>query len=146
MSKYQSDLLAIKLAKGDVNQLTSIKDLMTRPEIKNIYESLLASRNNLESLRLLYTNEHPKVLKALETISSYETQLVNIITQNIEKKTFELTNVKNSIDINQNALETATKELRELEEKESGMLKFSRELYCSIKLYETFLQRVKNLV
>ena len=144
VSKYQSDLLAIKLAKGDVNQLTSIKDLMTRPEIKNIYESLLASRNNLESLRLLYTNEHPKVLKALETISSYETQLVNIITQNIEKKTFELTNVKNSIDINQNALETATKELRELEEKESGMLKFSREVNSSRKLYETFLQRVKE--
>ena len=144
VSKYQSDLLAIKLAKGDVNQLTSIKDLMTRPEIKNIYESLLASRNNLESLRLLYTNEHPKVLKALETISSYETQLVNIITQNIEKKTLELTNVKNSIDINQNALETATKELRELEEKESGMLKFSREVNSSRKLYETFLQRVKE--
>ena len=144
VSKYQSDLLAIKLAKGDVNQLTSIKDLMTRPEIKNIYESLLASRNNLESLRLLYTNEHPKVLKALETISSYETQLVNIITQNIEKKTFELTNVKNSIDINQNALETATKELRQLEEKESGMLKFSREVNSSRKLYETFLQRVKE--
>ena len=144
VSKYQSDLLAIKLAKGDVNQLTSIKDLMTRPEIKNIYESLLGSKNNLEALRLIYTNEHPKVIKALETISSYEVQLVNIINQNIEKKTFELTNLKNSIDINQNALETATKELRELEEKESGMLKYSREVNSSRKLYETFLQRVKE--
>ena len=144
VSKYQSDLLAIKLAKGDVNQLTSIKDLMTRPEIKNIYESLLGSKNNLEALRLIYTNEHPKVIKALETISSYEVQLVNIINQNIEKKTFELTNLKNSIDINQNALEIATKELRELEEKESGMLKYSREVNSSRKLYETFLQRVKE--
>ena len=144
ITQYQADLLAIKLAKGDVNQLTSIQDLMIRPEIKNIYDSLLGSRNNLESLRLIYTDQHPKVKKAIDTIQSYERQLVQIIDQNIEKKTFELTNLKNSIDINKNSISRATKELRELEEKESGMLKFSREVASSRKLYETFLQRVKE--
>ena len=144
ISQYEGDLLAIKMSKGDVNQLTSIKDLMIRPEIKNIYDSLLASRNNLESLRLIYTDQHPKVKKAIDTIQSYERQLVQIIDQNIEKKTFELTNLKNSIDINKNSISRATKELRELEEKESGMLKFSREVASSRKLYETFLQRVKE--
>ena len=144
ISQYQSDLLAIKLAKGDVNQLTSIQDLMTRPEIKNIYDSLLGSRNNLESLRLIYTDQHPKIKKAIDTIRSYETQLIQIINRNIEKKTFELTNLKNSIDINKNAISRATKELRNLEEKESGMLKFSREVESSRKLYGTFLQRVKE--
>src|SRR6056300_1636604 len=113
ISQYQSDLLAIKLAKGDVNQLTSIQDLMTRPEIKNIYDSLLGSRNNLESLRLIYTDQHPKIKKAIDTIQSYETQLIQIINRNIE-------------------------------EKESGMLKFSREVESSRKLYGTFLQRVKE--
>jgi succinoglycan biosynthesis transport protein ExoP len=88
ISQYQSDLLAIKLAKGDVNQLTSIQDLMTRPEIKNIYDSLLGSRNNLESLRLIYTDQHPKIKKAIDTIQSYETQLNQKINRNIEKKTF----------------------------------------------------------
>ena len=144
ISQYEGDLLAIKMSKGDVNQLTSIKDLMIRPEIKNIYDSLLASRNNLESLRLIYTDQHPKVKKAIDTIQSYERQLVQIIDQNIEKKTFELTNLKNSIDINKNSISRATKELRELEDKESGMLKFSREVASSRKLYETFLQRVKE--
>src|SRR6056300_352198 len=144
ISQYQSDLLAIKLAKGDVNQLTSIQDLMTRPEIKNIYDSFLGSRNNLESLRLIYTDQHQKIKKAIDTIQSYETQLIQIINRNIEKKTFELTNLKNSIDINKNAISRATKELRNLEEKESGMLKFSREVESSRKLYGTFLQRVKE--
>jgi len=144
ISQYQSDLLAIKLAKGDVNQLTSIQDLMTRPEIKNIYDSLLGSRNNLESLRLIYTDQHPKIKKAIDTIQSYEKQLIQIINRNIEKKTFELTNLKNSIDIKKNAISRATKELRNLEEKESGMLKFSREVESSRKLYGTFLQRVKE--
>ena len=144
INQYESDLLAVRLARGDVNQLTSITDLMNRSEIKNIYESLLSSRNNLESLRLLYTEEHPKVSKALETIKSYENQLVNIINKNIEKKTFELTNLKNSIDINEKNLQKATKELRNLEDKESGMLQFVREVESSRKLYETFLQRVKE--
>src|SRR6056300_134126 len=144
VNQYQSDLLAVKLAKGDVNQLTSIQDLMIRPDIKNIYESLMGSKNNLESLRLIYTSEHPKVKKALQTIISYETQLVKIINDNIDKKTFELTNLKNSIDINKKSLNKATKELRNLEEKESGMLKFSREVESSRKLYGTFLQRVKE--
>ena len=144
ISQYEGDLLAIKMSKGDVNQLTSIKDLMIRPEIKNIYDSLLASKNNLESLRLIYTDQHPKVKKAIDTIQSYERQLVQIINQNIEKKTFELTNLKNSIDINKNSISRATKELRDLEDKESGMLKFSREVASSRKLYETFLQRVKE--
>ena len=117
---------------------------MNRSEIKNIYDSLSGSKNNLESLRLLYTDEHPKVKKALETIKSYEDQLVSIINENIEKKTFELTNLKNSIDINKNSIVIATKELRELEEKESGMLQFSRQVESSRKLYETFLQRVKE--
>lgn len=144
ISLIQSDLLSIKLAKGDINQLTSIKELMLRPEIKDIYDSLRGSKNNLESLRLIYTDQHPKVSKALDTIQSYEIQLKNIIQENIEKKTFELTNLKNSIDINQNDLTKATKELRELEDKESGMMKFSREVESSRKLYETFLQRVKE--
>jgi len=144
ISLIQSDLLSIKLAKGDVNQLTSIKELMLRPEIKDIYDSLRGSKNNLESLRLIYTDQHPKVSKALDTIQSYEIQLKNIIQENIEKKTFELTNLKNSIDVNQNDLTKATKELRELEDKESGMMKYSREVESSRKLYETFLQRVKE--
>ena len=35
-------------------------------------------------------------------------------------------------------------ELREIEEKEAGMLNFSREVESSRKLYETFLQRQKE--
>ena len=33
---------------------------------------------------------------------------------------------------------------REIEEKEAGMMNFSREVETSRKLYETFLQRVKE--
>ena len=41
-------------------------------------------------------------------------------------------------------MDKVTDELREVEEKEAGMLKFSREVESSRKLYESFLQRVKE--
>ena len=48
------------------------------------------------------------------------------------------------IEINKNDLENAKNNLREIEEKEAGMMNFSREVESSRKLYETFLQRVKE--
>ena len=40
-------------------------------------------------------------------------------------------------------MDKVTSELRDIEEKESGMLKFTRELESSKNLYQSFLQRVK---
>ena len=41
-------------------------------------------------------------------------------------------------------MDKVTSELRDIEEKESGMLKFTRELESSKNLYQSFLQRVKE--
>ena len=41
-------------------------------------------------------------------------------------------------------MQKVTNELRTIEEKESGMLQLSREVESSRKLYESFLQRVKE--
>ena len=50
----------------------------------------------------------------------------------------------NFIILSEDDLQKATDELRIIEEKEAGMLKFSREVDSSRKLYESFLQRVKE--
>ena len=60
------------------------------------------------------------------------------------KKLLNLSNINNFIKLSEEELQKVTDELRVLEEKESGMLKFTRELESSKKLYETFLQRVKE--
>ena len=55
-----------------------------------------------------------------------------------------MSNLKNFINLSKQDLENAKNKLREIEEKEAGMLNFSREVESSRKLYETFLQRVKE--
>ena len=142
--EQQNDLLAIKIAEGDVDALLAIEDLNTRDEISNIKNSLSANDSSIESLLLIYTEKHPKVAQAYDQKSSLENQLKKILNETIEKKAFELSNLKNFLNLSNQELDKAKKELREIEEKEAGMMKFVREVESSRKLYETFLQRVKE--
>ena len=142
--QQQNDLLSVKIAEGDADALLAIEDLRSRAEISNIKNTLNANESSIESLRLIYTDEHPKIIQAQEQNKSLKNQLNNILDENIQQKVFELSNLNNFIRSSDEELQKVTDQLRILEDKESGMLKYSRELESSRKLYETFLQRVKE--
>ena len=144
IQKHENDLISVKAANGDVDILLAIKDLNERKEINNIKNNLTANENNIQSLLLIYTPVHPKVSQAYELNVSLENQLKKILDEVIQKKVFELSNLKNFIALSNADLENAKQELMIIEEKEAGMLNFSREVDSSRKLYETFLQRVKE--
>jgi|TARA_B100001093_G_scaffold506175_1_gene564679 capsular exopolysaccharide synthesis family protein len=142
--KQQNDLLSIKVADGDIDALLAIDDLRSREEISNIKNTLNANQSNMESLSLIYTEKHPKIIQAKDQNLNLKSQLSEILDENIQQKAFELSNISNFIKLSEEELQKVTDELRVLEEKESGMLKYTRELESSRKLYETFLQRVKE--
>ena len=142
--EQQNDLLSIKVADGDVDALLAIKDLRSREEISNIKASLNANESNIQSLSLIYTEKHPKIIQANDLNDNLKGQLKNILDENIQQKAYELSNLDNFIKLSEEELQKATDELRTIEEKEAGMLKFSREVDSSRKLYESFLQRVKE--
>jgi len=142
--EQQNDLLSIKVADGDVDALLAIKDLRSRDEISNIKASLTANESNIQSLSLIYTDQHPKIIQANDLNDNLKLQLKDILDENIQQKAFELSNLNNFIKLSEEELQKATDELRVIEEKEAGMLKFSREVESSRKLYESFLQRVKE--
>ena len=144
IQRHENDLNSVKTANGDTDILLAIKDLNERKEISNIEKNLSGNENNIQSLLLIYTPKHPKVIQAYELQESLEHQLQHILEEVIERKVFELSNLKNFIDLSKEDLENAKNELREIEEKEAGMLNFSREVESSRKLYETFLQRQKE--
>ena len=144
IQKHENDLISVKTANGDIDILLAIKDLSGRKEIINIKNNLSANKNNIQSLLLIYTNKHPKVTQAYELSKSLENQLKIILDEAIQTKVFELSNLKNFINLSKEDLENAKNELREIEEKEAGMLNFAREVESSRRLYETFLQRLKE--
>jgi len=142
--QQQNDLLAIKVADGDVDALLAIEDLSNRDEISNIKNNLSANESNIQSLKLIYTDKHPKLFQANEQNESLQSQLKKILDETIQKKAFELSNLNNFINLTNEELNKAKNDLRLIEEKEAGMMKFVREVESSRKLYETFLQRVKE--
>lgn len=142
--EYENDLTSVKTANGDMDILLAIKDLNERKEISDVQNNISANENNIESLLLIYTPEHPKLKQAYELNASLKKQMQRIVEDVIERKVFELSNIINFIDSSNKNLEIAKNELREIEEKEAGMLNFVREVESSRKLYETFLQRQKE--
>ena len=142
--QQQNDLLAIKVAEGDIEALLAIEDLSNREEISNIKNSLSANESNIQSLKLIYTEKHPKLSQANEQNESLQNQLKKILDETIQKKAFELSNLNNFINLTNEELNKAKNDLRLIEEKEAGMMKYVREVESSRKLYETFLQRVKE--
>ena len=127
-----------------MDDLLAIEELRTAKEISSIQDSLSANESNIQSLSLIYTSKHPKLAKAQEFHQKLKTQLKEKINISIQQKAFELGNMDNFIKLSEEELKNATDELRVIEEKESGMMKFSREVESSKKLYESFLQRVKE--
>ena len=144
IQKHENDLISVKAANGDVDILLAIKDLNERKEISNIKNNLSANKNNIESLLLIYTPSHPKVSQAYKLELSLENQLEKILNEVIQIKVFELSNLNNFINLSNQDLESAKDSLRVIQAKEAGMLNFSREVESSRKLYESFLQRVKE--
>ena len=142
--KQQNDLLSIKVAEGDIDALLAIKDLNSRKDITNIKDLLSANESNIQSLSLIYTNQHPKIIQAKNQNKNLKKQLRNILNVSIEQKAFELSNLDGLIKLSEREMEKVTSELRVIEEKESGMLKFTRELESNKNLYQSFLQRVKE--
>ena len=107
VQKHENDLISVKAANGDIDILLAIKDLNTRKVISNIANNLSANKNNIQSLLLIYTQEHPKVAQAYELNKSLENQLKKIVEETIERKVFELSNLKNFINLSKKDLENA---------------------------------------
>ena len=72
-------MLSIKVADGDVDALLAIKDLRSREEISNIKASLTANESNIQSLSLIYTDQHPKIIQANDLNENLKLQLQRYI-------------------------------------------------------------------
>ena len=56
-----------------------------KKDIESIRTNINSNENNLQSLRLIYTDDHPKVVKALDLDNSLNDQLEKILTENIQE-------------------------------------------------------------
>jgi len=144
LQKKQNDLTAIKLADGNVEELLAIADLRSKKEVDAIRTNINATNDNIEALQIIYKDEHPKVKKVLKTKINLDNRLKEILDENIAAAAYELANLKGFISISEEELEGAKFELQDLEEKDVALKQYVREVETNNKIYETFLQRMKE--
>ena len=144
LQKRENDLTAIKLAEGNVDELLAIADLRNKKEVDAIRTNINATNNNIEALQIIYKDEHPKVKKMFKTKGNLENRLIEILDENIAAAAFELANLNNFITSSKIELDEAKFDLQELEEKDAALQKYVREVDMTSKIYETFLQRMKE--
>ena len=144
LQKKQNDLTAIKLADGNVEELLAISDLRSKKEVDAIRTNINATNDNIEALQIIYKDEHPKVKKVLKTKINLDNRLKEILDENIAAAAYELANLKGFITISEEELNKAKFELQDLEEKDVSLKQFVREVETNNKIYETFLQRMKE--
>jgi len=144
LQQKQNDLTAIKLADGSIDELLAIADLRSKKEVDTIRTNINATNNSIEALQIIYTDDHPKVKRILQTQQNLENKLKEILDENITVAAFELSNLQGFITSSEDELDDAKFDLQELEEKDVALQQYVREVETNNKIYETFLQRMKE--
>ena len=144
LQKKQNDLTAIKLAEGNIDELLAIADLRSKKEVDAIRTNISATENNIEALQIIYTDDHPKLKKVFKTKENLENKLEEILNENIAAAAFELANLQGFIKSSKDELDMAKTELLDLEEKDVSLRQYVREVETNNKIYETFLERMKE--
>ena len=109
-----------------------------------IRTNISATENNIEALQIIYTDDHPKLKKVFQTRKNLENKLEEILDENIAAAAFELANLQGFIKSSEDELNMAKSELLELEEKDVALRQYVREVETNNKIYETFLERMKE--
>ena len=144
LQKKQNDLVAIKLAEGNIDELLAIANLRAKKEVDTIRTNINATDSNLKALQIVYTDEHPKVKKMFKTKENLSNRLIEILDENIAIAAFELSSLQNFISSSEEELNSAKLDLQLLEEKDVSLQQYVREVETNNKIYETFLQRMKE--
>jgi len=144
LQKKENDLTSVKLAEGNIDELLAIADLRNKKEVDVIRTNINATDNNIEALQIIYKNEHPKLKKMFKTKQNLDNRLAEILDENIAAAAFELANLKNFIASSEKELDKARLDLQELDEKDAALRIYVREVEMSTKIYETFLERMKE--
>jgi len=144
LQSLQNDLQQVSLAGEDVEELVSLKIIKEEKEVDKILSDLKANDNTIDSLKLVYTENHPKLQKAFKTKANLDSKLDRIINNNIASLAYEMANLENFIALSEIELGKAREELQDLEIKDLDMQKYSREVDLNKRIYESFLERLKE--
>ena len=74
-----NDMVSINIAEGFIDELLAIKNLRRKKEVETIRTNIRSNENALQSLRIIYTDDHPKVKKSLKLTENLDEQMQKLL-------------------------------------------------------------------
>ena len=146
-AQYQqlgNDLQQIKISNSDFDELITLSTIKDSAEVVNLLQEYEGGITNIESLLITYKNNHPKIEKLQVNVDNIKEQLEDKINQKISTMSYDYANMANLISLTKEELENAREELQDLELKDIQMKKYVREVEMNEKIYQSFMERLKE--
>ncbi|WP_435234229.1 GumC family protein [Psychromonas sp. PT13] len=146
--RYEAETISLfvsKLDSNDVDSLLSIPEISNHPSISSIKNVEIEAEKRVSELSFRYGEKHPKLIAAKAELASVQKNLnaqVNKLVRGIQK---ELSAAKDNERRLSQALEKEKGKYQNITNQEQGYLKLSREVDANRKLYDSFLERFKEM-
>ena len=147
-ARYEAQTVALfvnKVRNNDIDSLLSLSEIGSQPAIESIRGVELETERHVSELSLRYGAKHPKLVAAKAELAAVQknlTEQVNKLVRGINKK---LTAAKDNERRLKWALEKEKSKFQVITNKEQGYLKLSNEVKSNRNLYDSFLQRYKEM-
>tara|TARA_R110001583_G_scaffold83923_1_gene221206 strand:+ start:23321 stop:25549 length:2229 start_codon:yes stop_codon:yes gene_type:complete len=138
-------LFVQNLGKNDVDALMSLPEISNHPLIKDIKRVEIDAQNKVSELSFRYGPKHPKLISAKAQLAGVKKQLGAQAEKLVKGITKDLNAAKDNERRLSEDLTQEKKKFQSITNKEQGYLKLQREVDANRKLYDTFLERSKEM-
>lgn len=134
-----------KLGKGDVDALMSLPEISNHPLIKDIKRVEIEAQKTVSELSFRYGPKHPKLISAKAQLAGIKKQLAAQASKVVKGIAKDLNSAKDNERRITEDLNREKKNFQSVTNKEQGYLKLQGEVNANRKLYDTFLERSKEM-
>lgn len=146
--RYEAETIALFVSKvelDDIDSLLSIPEIGNNASVKAINDVEIESEKRVSELSFRYGNKHPKLVAAKAELAAVRNNLtvqVNKLVRGINK---DLSAAQDNERRLEQALIKEKQNFQLVTNKEEGYIKLSREVEANRNIYDSFLQRFKEM-
>lgn len=146
--RYEAETIALFVSKvelDDIDSLLSIPEIGNNTSVKAINDVEIESEKRVSELSFRYGNKHPKLVAAKAELAAVRNNLtvqVNKLVRGINK---DLSAAQDNERRLEQALIKEKQNFQLVTNKEEGYIKLSREVEANRNIYDSFLQRFKEM-
>lgn len=142
--RLESDVADMQRFQGKTDELLSIVSIAQHPTIVTLRSQIKEIQSRLSTLRLVYTDKHPKMIQATTQLRDAETSLKNAVLEIPETLKADLERAQGTERNFETALKEQEKQALALNRQSISFKVLARDVDTDRALYESILRKLKE--